>query len=163
MATVVSIEVDCAITEEWVSAVGELMLSVLGLEQAELSVVLGDDLLITPLNAEYRGVEEPTDVLSFPQWECEEPGVLPAEAGDEPLLGDIVISVETAKRQAAEVGHALEAELRVLLAHGLCHLLGYDHEDPEDAPAMQAAEARLLDALADQGPLLGLIARAAVE
>ena len=77
---------------------------------------------------------------------------------DDPVLGDLVISVETATRQAAEQGHGVDAELRVLLVHGLLHLLGYDHEvDEEEAAEMRAAEAKLLG---EMGGAVGLITRA---
>ena len=101
---------------------------------AELSVALCSDDHIKSLNAEWRGKDAPTDVLSFPQ-----------EAfGNVVVLGDCVISVDTAKRQAAEVGHTLLDECRVLLVHGLLHLAGFDHEEGEG----EAAEmARYEDAL----------------
>lgn len=117
----------------------EWALDTLGLGAAELSVLLCDDATIQPLNREWRAIDAPTDVLSFPQEDADDAPVR--------LLGDIVISVDTATRQAAELGHDLEAELRVLLVHGLCHLVGHDHHDAQDAAAMRAAEQRLLTAL----------------
>lgn len=123
----------------------------LDLAGAELSLVLCDDAFIAPLNRDYRGKDAPTDVLSFAMQEGE------AVREDDPVLGDLVISVETASRQAAEQGHPLDAELRVLLVHGLLHLLGYDHEvDEQEAEEMRAAEARLLGEL---GGAAGLIDR----
>jgi probable rRNA maturation factor len=95
------------------------------------------------LNHQYRGVEGPTDVLSFG---CDEPCPTP---GDEPItLGDVVIAPEEAERQAAELGHSVEHELDVLLVHGILHLLGYDHEAEGDSGAMAAREAAILDAYA---------------
>jgi probable rRNA maturation factor len=94
-------------------------LEVLGLNKAELSIVLVSDAQIRRLNKLYRNKDKPTDVLSFPIGERVE-GWL--------ILGDIVISVDTAKRQAQELGYSLEEELKRLLVHGLVHLLGYDHE-----------------------------------
>src|SRR5688572_12775303 len=91
-------------------------------DEAELSVVFCDDAFIQALNREYRGYDRPTDVLSFPQE--------PTPAGTE-LLGDVVISVETAQRQAREQGHALGHEVAWLLCHGVLHLLGYDDETDE--------------------------------
>ncbi len=114
------------------------VLRAFGLEDAELSVVLCDDAFILPLNRDYRQKDKPTDVLSFSQREGEEADE------DDPVLGDVVISVETAARQAEERGHALEHELRVLLVHGICHLLGYDHEEDEEAEEMEALERDLL-------------------
>ena len=123
------------------------------LDDCELSLVLSDDAFIQRLNRQHRGKDAPTDVLSFPMRE--------GEGADEedPVLGDLVISVDTAARQAAELGHSLEAELRVLLVHGFLHLLGYDHEHDEDeAEEMRGAEGRLLAVLGAAGA--GLIARA---
>jgi probable rRNA maturation factor len=94
-------------------------LEVLGLNKAELSIVLVSDAQIRRLNKLYRNKDKPTDVLSFPIGEKVE---------DWLILGDIVISVDTARRQAKELGHSLEEELKRLLVHGLVHLLGYDHE-----------------------------------
>lgn len=105
----------------------------------EVSVLLTDDEGIRELNAEYRGVDAPTDVLAFSQYEGEDEFV----AGEN-LLGDVVISVETAARQAAEQGRELDAEVDMLLAHGLLHLLGYDHAEPEEADKMFARQAELL-------------------
>jgi probable rRNA maturation factor len=117
--------------------VGQRALALVGREGAELSVLLCDDAFIQPLNAQWRGQDVPTDVLSFPQGACPGPD----------LLGDVVISVETAERQALEQEHTLQVELEVLLIHGLCHLLGYDHVEPGDAENMRIEEDRLLAAL----------------
>ena len=117
---------------------GDAVLEVLGMPQAELSLLLCDDAFILPLNRDYRGKDQPTDVLSFAQREGE--GADP----EDPLLGDVIISVETARRQARERGHSLEVELRVLLVHGILHLLGHDHELDAEADVMEAEEGRLL-------------------
>jgi probable rRNA maturation factor len=101
------------------SKIAHRALEVLGLNRAELSIVLVSDAQIRRLNKLYRNKDKPTDVLSFPIGEKVE-GWL--------ILGDIVISVDTAKRQAQELGYSLEEELKRLLVHGLVHLLGYDHE-----------------------------------
>lgn len=82
---------------------------------AEVGVRLMDDAAIQRLNRDFRGHDTPTDVLSFP-------------AGTGDYLGDLAVSVETARRQAREHGHAVEIEIEILLLHGLLHLLGYDHE-----------------------------------
>ncbi|MDH7601467.1 MAG: rRNA maturation RNase YbeY [Armatimonadota bacterium] len=100
-------------------------------EEAEVSILLVDDDTIHELNRQYRGVDAPTDVLAFSQLEGEDFG-----SEGELVLGDVVISVDTAARQAEEQGHSLEEELDLLLAHGLLHLLGYDHETPEDERRM---------------------------
>lgn len=110
-----------------------------GVSYVELSVALCTDAHIRALNAEWRGKDAATDVLSFP-----------AEAfGEVTVLGDCVISVDTAARQARDLGHALADECRVLLAHGIAHLAGMDHEDGEEqAREMSRVESALLRALA---------------
>eukprot|EP00884_Botryococcus_braunii_P004928 jgi/Botrbrau1/14436/Bobra.0014s0082.1 len=120
----------------------------------ELSLVLCDDEVITELNTQYRGKDEPTDVLSFPIEDFLPKGV-PMR-----ILGDVVISLDTASRQAAEREVGLREECRVLLVHGLLHLVGYDHEEgEEEARRMAAAEKQLLSKLGWVGE--GLIASAA--
>ena len=112
-------------------------------ESAEISVVLTDDEHIQELNRVYRGSDRPTDVLAFSQIEGEQ-----AKAQAERVaLGDVVISVDTAERQAAEQGHALENELDLLIIHGVLHLLGYDDETEADAAEMRRHENRVLDEL----------------
>lgn len=128
-------------------AVAAHLLRAFGLEDGELSVVLCDDAFITPLNRDWRGKDRPTDVLSFAQREGEEADP------DDPVLGDVIISLETAARQAEERGHSLDHEARVLLVHGVLHLLGYDHEEDEEAEEMEALER---DLLAELPALVGL-------
>ncbi|GBG80940.1 hypothetical protein CBR_g31496 [Chara braunii] len=115
------------------------------LEAVELSVMVCDDPHIQLLNKEWRGVDEATDVLSFAQEEMPE-GVKTL------LLGDVVISVDTAQRQAQERKYSLHDEMRVLLVHGLLHCLGYDHEQgEEEALLMAEEEERILSALGWKG------------
>ncbi len=122
-------------------------------DPAELSIVLCDDATMAPLNQQWRGKEGPTDVLSFPQEEGE---ALALPPGMPRQLGDLVISVDTAARQADELGHDLRAELQVLVVHGLLHLLGYDHETgSEDAAVMRAEEDRVLTLLGGGRGLVG--------
>jgi len=106
---------------------------------AECSVLLVDDAAIATLNARYRRVSAPTDVLAFPMAE----GRFRDLSGH--LLGDVVISVETARRQAGPAG--LEAELALLLVHGILHLLGHDHGTPGERRAMWQEQGRVLDML----------------
>lgn len=106
----------------------------------EVSIVLTDDEDMHELNRDYRGKDKPTDVLSFPQLEGEPFGIQ-----DGPVaLGDIVISVDTARRQAVERGRTLEDELDLLVAHGMLHLLGYDDETEEGAAEMREHELLIL-------------------
>lgn len=121
----------------------------------EVSLVLCGDDHIAELNAEWRGVQGPTDVLSFALQEDEEADDqmdVTAEASETEypnlVLGDVVISLQTAERQAQERGHSLVSEVRILLVHGVLHLLGYDHEaGAEGAREMAAEERRVLRAL----------------
>ncbi len=108
----------------------------------ELSLRLTDDREIQTLNAQYRQKDQPTDVLAFAALEVD----LPAPTAlEEPLyLGDIVISIETAIGQAQQQGHSLEQELAWLAAHGLLHLLGWDHPDDEQLQQMLQQQATLL-------------------
>lgn len=99
-------------------------------EAAEVSVTLVDNARIHSLNLEHRGVDRPTDVLSFPMFE--EEGLDEDEALGELILGDIVLSLERAKEQAEEYGHSFERECAFLCVHSVLHLLGYDHEISEE-------------------------------
>ena len=100
---------------------GESILLFLGCETQELSVLLADDRKIRTLNKQYRGQDRATDVLSFPQNEEE-------NKQSSHIMGDVVISTVTAKRQAAGHGLSIEEEIVLLLIHGILHLLGFDHE-----------------------------------
>ncbi|MCL6611356.1 MAG: rRNA maturation RNase YbeY [Peptococcaceae bacterium] len=105
-------------------------------EGAEVSVLLTGDDYIRELNRQYRGVDAPTDVLSFAQHEGEQ---MP-DPGGEDILGDVVISLQAAARQGEEYGHGLRRELAYLTAHGILHLLGYDHRDEESRAVMREKE-----------------------
>ena len=119
----------------WLRKRAELILRVLGVENSELSILLTDDEEIRELNRTYRGKDRPTDVLSFPIGE---------EVAGRLILGDVVISLDTARRQAEELGHTLEEEVSRLLAHGIIHLLGYDHElGGEEEERFRALEERV--------------------
>jgi metalloprotein, YbeY/UPF0054 family len=112
---------------------------------AEVGVIFADDAYIRGLNREYRGIDAATDVLSFALDEGEEPMV--SGGPEETLLGDIIISLETAGRQAEEFGHSLEREVAYLTVHGMLHLVGYDHEEEEDRTAMRRQEENILSQL----------------
>jgi probable rRNA maturation factor len=108
--------------------------------RSELSIALVDDATIARLNERYRGVPHPTDVLAFALREGED-----ADRGGD-LLGDVVISLETAKRQAQRAHRGLDFEVARLLVHGTLHLLGHDHQHDAEARRMRAEERRLLTA-----------------
>lgn len=113
--------------------------------ELEWSLTFVDDEAIRALNRDYRGYDKPTDVLSFSQQEDLDGFVFPEE--EAPVLGDVVVSVETAERQAAERGHPVESELTLLVAHGVLHLLGEDHATPEEKARMWARQSAVLAAL----------------
>lgn len=113
----------------------------------ELSIRLSDDEEIQTLNVAYRNQDKPTDVLSFAALEVDCPRA-DELAQQMPLyLGDIIISVETANRQAAQRGHPFQYELAWLAAHGLLHLLGWDHPDEESLIQMLNEQETLLEAI----------------
>lgn len=113
-------------------------------EEAEVDVTIVDDEEIHELNRQYRGMDKPTDVLSFALDEGEEDEPELIGGPEEHLYGDIIISAETALRQAEEYGHGLEREMTYLAVHGMFHLLGYDHMTEEDKAEMRAKEEEAL-------------------
>ena len=119
----------------------EAMLESLGLLDAELSILLCDDATIRKLNRRYRKKNKPTDVLAFPMQEGPGPAAHPG------LLGDVVISLPTATRQAVEHDRPIIQEVTFLLAHGLLHLLGYDHANKREERDMKARTEDLLAAV----------------
>ena len=124
----------------------ECMLRCLDLSRAELSVSITDDREIRELNRVFRHRDRATDVLAFAMREGESLGAPADSAGparDVEVLGDVVISVETARRQAVRERRPLDAEIRLLLAHGLLHLVGYDHRTKREEKVMTAETERL--------------------
>jgi probable rRNA maturation factor len=117
-------------------------LAVLAHQSAEgdLTIVLTDDVQLRELNREYLGIDTPTDVLSFPASETD-----PETARR--YLGDILISIPRAEEQAHVAGHALEAEVQLLVVHGTLHLLGHDHAGEEEKACMWKAQAEVLERL----------------
>ena len=115
------------------------ILGALGCEDAELSIWLCDDRAIRELHWEYFGLDTPTNVISFSQREGEFGDVEPE------VLGDVVVSLETARRDAEEAGQPLDDEVAFLVIHGVLHLLGYDHEGEASsrAPEMESLEVDL--------------------
>jgi probable rRNA maturation factor len=115
----------------------------------ELSLVFTDDAAIKEINAEWRGKDKPTNVLSFPAFPLE-PGKLPG-----PMLGDIVIARETVEREAVDLDKSFEDHLTHLLVHGFLHLFGYDHMQSDEAERMEALETRILATLGLSDPYAG--------
>jgi probable rRNA maturation factor len=111
--------------------------------RGEVAIALVSDAHSQKLNSQYRHKKSATDVLSFPAVGTDpDPGSRIPDPGSR-FLGDIVIATGTARRQAREAGHSYQLELRVLSLHGLLHLLGYDHENADDAGRMRRMESRL--------------------
>lgn len=106
------------------------MMEEFNLENAEVSVLFVDDERIRELNKQYRNIDRPTDVLSFPMKDKGELEKGMTKSEMENPLGDIVISLETAVRQAREAGHGIKKEIALLLVHGFLHLLHYEDEEP---------------------------------
>ncbi len=107
------------------------------MDDAEVSLVFVDNNEIQQLNKNFRGMDKPTDVLSFPQFQ--------ENLSSPVILGDIVISIEKAQAQAVEYGHSFERELGFLCAHSMLHLLGYDHMEEADEKEMFALQEEILE------------------
>lgn len=117
-------------------------------EPLDVGVLVTDDNTLHTLNRDYRGVDAPTDVLSFPGTPDQAPDMFVAAPGAPRYLGDIALSYERVQAQAAEYKHSLERELAYLVAHGMLHLLGYDHErGPDATAAMRAREETIMSTL----------------
>jgi probable rRNA maturation factor len=125
-------------------AVAGKLLHAVDEDGSSLSLTLVDDAAIRELNREHRGKDKATDVLSFPIDGASATRESPAP---EHLLGDVVISVDTARRQAADYDAPLQRELYRLLIHGILHVLGHDHEEPMERRIMRSEERRLADAI----------------
>ena len=125
--------------------------------EAEVNLTLTDNDGIWAINKEFRQIDRPTDVLSFPMLSYEVPGdfsFLSDENEDdfnpdtgEVMLGDIIISVDKVKEQAAEYGHSLKREFAFLITHSMLHLFGYDHMEPDEAAVMEEHQRKILDGL----------------
>lgn len=138
-----TLEVEKVFESELIRA-AELVGKIYGVENSEVSITLTDDKNIHELNKKFRGIDRPTDVLSFALRESDEPEILNAEIE---TLGDIIISVERAKLQAEEFGHSFLREIIFLEVHGLLHLLGYDHIEESDRIEMEAEQKFIMEKL----------------
>ncbi len=133
-----------SVTEARLESVARRVLEAEGVGAAELSVTVTDDETVRSLNREYAGEDAVTDVLSFSQREGEEFAAPPGEVSP---LGEVIIAYPQAARQAGERGKSQEAEVARLLIHGILHLLGYDHAQPEEERRMRAREEELVEAV----------------
>lgn len=125
--------------------------------EVEINLLITDDIEIQKMNKEYRNIDRPTDVLSFPMIEYKKPSDF-SEVEDafsdcfnpetgELLLGDIVVSIDKVIEQAEKYGHSREREISFLIAHSMLHLLGYDHMEEEETSIMEQKQKRMLDDL----------------
>ena len=139
------------ISEEIMAAVEKVAYETLVYDEfdteCEVSLSFVSDEEIQEINKNFRDMDKATDVLSFPQIDYDVDEVVMTNEKGEIVLGDIIISVDTAKRQAEEYGHSLKREICFLTVHSMLHLLGYDHMTPEEAAVMEAKQAKALDEL----------------
>jgi probable rRNA maturation factor len=119
--------------DRWAETMATFMRGMGLTDDTGVSLSFVDDAEMQELNRQYREIDAPTDVLSFSHEEGEP---LPQIAGMPRYLGDVILSVDTIERQAASVGHSTDRETAILLAHGLLHLLGYDHAEDDEAKVM---------------------------
>ena len=144
--------------EETARRVAETVLADAGCPfDAEISLTVTEDEEIRALNRDFRGIDAPTDVLSFPNLSFETPGVFPEDAADsfdtaDPdtgrvMLGDIVVNAARVNSQAADYGHSELREYAFLIAHSMYHLIGYDHMTPGEAAVMEEKQEAALRAL----------------
>ncbi|MEW5989202.1 MAG: rRNA maturation RNase YbeY [Chloroflexota bacterium] len=142
----IEIQDEWGIGEEMVARLNQAVAAVLTQEgvmaPAALTLLLTGDERLQELNQQFLGLDEPTDVLSFPAGPP-----MPGMAQMTPYLGDIAVSVPRAAQQAAAGGHSLAAELQLLAVHGTLHLLGYDHAEPDKKEVMWAAQTTALERL----------------
>ena len=163
MTTLVEKETDDEIGFDYEEILGKVIIKAIELEkcpyQCEVSVTFTDDNGIRELNRDFRNLDVPTDVLSFPMADYSPPADFSILGEDEAaamyfnpesgelLLGDIIISLERAKEQAKEYGHSLKREVCFLTAHSMLHLMGYDHMADRDREVMESKQDEILNAL----------------
>jgi probable rRNA maturation factor len=152
-------EFEDAICRSWLEDVCRAVLEQEGICE-KVSLVIADDEVVRALNAEYRGLDKTTDVLSFAydnegeyygkgdapsDWAADEEFVLPP--GESSDLGEVIVSYPQAVRQAREAGHSVELELAYLITHGILHLMGHDHMDDDEESAMNEKEKGVIERL----------------
>lgn len=150
MSVEVANESGVEVDETALVALAEHVLGRMGINPlAELSIVVVDEPAMAELHERWMGEPGPTDVLAFPMDELRPDqggGRKPEDAQPDPaLLGDVVLCPQVAARQAEEAGHSAQDEIELLCTHGILHLLGYDHAEPEEHREMFGLQARLLE------------------
>ena len=134
-----TLELDEEIKHEIVRAV-ETMGELYDAANCEVSITVTDDARIHALNRQYRGIDRPTDVLSFAFNESDEPEIIFDDEDHIDTLGDIIVSIDRARAQAVEYGHSFKREIIFLIVHGMLHLLGYDHMEESERLEMEAEQ-----------------------
>ncbi|GAA4523720.1 MULTISPECIES: rRNA maturation RNase YbeY [Nonomuraea] len=149
MSIEINNESGVGVDEESLVALSTHVLSEMGINPlAELSLVVVDENVMAELHEKWMGEPGPTDVLAFPMDELRPGGGARGESegpADPALLGDVVLCPQVAARQAEEAGHSAQDEIELLCTHGILHLLGYDHAEPEEHKEMFGLQARLLE------------------
>ena len=148
---IINIESEVEIDESMLADIQralELAGEVYGVENSEVSVTLTNDQRIHELNLQYRGIDRPTDVLSFAFRDSDEPEIFSDADSEQPeILGDIIISIDRAKSQAEEFGHSIRREIVFLTVHGILHLLGYDHMEETERLEMESEQKFMMERL----------------
>ena len=134
-----TLELDEEIKHEIIRAV-ETMGELYDAANCEVSITVTDDQRIHDLNRQYRGIDRPTDVLSFAFNESDEPEIIFDDEDHIDTLGDIIVSIDRARAQAVEYGHSFKREIIFLIVHGMLHLLGYDHMEELERREMEAEQ-----------------------
>ncbi len=149
MTLLIDNRTDFELTEEMKQVLNKVCLESLEYEEFDedceisLSIVTNDE--IQDINKQFRGIDSPTDVLSFPQLTYEEGEEADVNENGEIVLGDIIISIDRAKEQAEEYGHSLKREMAFLTVHSMLHLMGYDHMEKDEEEEMFRRQKEILD------------------
>jgi probable rRNA maturation factor len=147
MAVLVQVQIEepfeASVSSDRLKFAAEATLEAEGLSTGELTLVISDDEAVRALNRDYLGIDAPTDVLSFGG---ESPEFVSSPTEDD-YLGDVVIAYPQAKKQSSAAGHPVEAELTLLVVHGVLHLLGYDHARSQDKTVMWKRQGEILSRL----------------
>lgn len=150
MTVAVNNDSGCVVDEDSLVRLAQFVLGEMGVDPAaELSLMLVDEPAMAKLHEQFMGEPGPTDVLAFPMDDMDAVGDVGPEASE--LVGDVVLCPTIAESQARAAGHDTASELRLLCTHGVLHLLGYDHHDPDEEREMFGLQARLLSAWSKVG------------
>lgn len=151
LVTLVDKNLQVRVDKRWLRRLVKQSLALHGIDaEVELSLVISDDVAVRELNRRYRGIDQPTDVLSFALHSddvCRTRAAFVMPPGDVVDLGEVIISYPRAAKQAAERNCSVEDELALLVVHGVLHLLGYDHDKPAREREMRALEQKVLAAV----------------